>query len=214
MFSSGFMKNSTKYKNINFFKIFNRVNYIFAKLKVMFFYRFFFGSVGKKVAIYKPLLIVNPARIFVGDNVSIRDGVRLEVVVTENDFLPELTIGDNVNIEQNVHIVCGCKVSIGDNVSIAAGAAIVDVNHPYSDVSDAGKIADRIDAENTYVEIGEGVLIGYGAIILPNVRIGKRAVVGAYSVVTKDVSEYSTVAGNPAKLIKKYSFERNQWERI
>jgi acetyltransferase-like isoleucine patch superfamily enzyme len=207
------MKNSTKYKNINFFKIFNHVNYIFAKLKVMFFYRFFFGSIGKKVAIYKPLLIVNPARIFVGDNVSIRDGVRLEVVVTENDFLPELTIGDNVNIEQNVHIVCGCRVTIGDNVSIAAGAAIVDVNHPYEDVDDVGKIGNRIEAMNNFVEIGEGALIGYGAIILPNVKIGKRAMIGAYAVVTKSVPDFCTVAGSPARVIKKYSFENRVWER-
>ncbi|QKY05603.1 acyltransferase [Janthinobacterium lividum] len=205
----------SKYKinRLNFYKIKNRIDLIFSKIKFFLFYQFIFGYAGRSVAIYKPLLIVNAHRIFIGNLVVIRQGVRLEVVITNDHSSPKLTIGNNVNIEQNVHIVCGCNVSIADNVSIAAGAAIVDVNHPHTDVLDSGKIADRIDVENNYVEIGEGVLIGYGAIILPNVRIGRRAVVGAHAVVTKDVPEYSTVAGNPARLIKKYSFERNQWER-
>ena len=202
-----------KINKLNFYKIKNRIDLICSKIKFLLFYQFIFGSAGRSVAIYKPLLIVNPHRIFIGNLVVIRQGVRLEVVIANDHSAPKLTIGNNVNIEQNVHIVCGCNILIGDNVSIAAGAAIVDVNHPHTDVLDSGKIADRIDAENNYVEIGEGVLIGYGAIILPNVRIGRRAVVGAYAVVTKDVPEYSTVAGNPARLIKRYSFERKQWER-
>jgi len=160
------------------------------------------------------MLIANPQYISLGNNVAIRDGIRLEVVRSADGSSPRLEIGNNVNIEQNVHIICGSKIIIGNDVSITGGVAIVDVNHPYDDVTDPVKIGDRIQAAGNFVEIESGVFIGYGAIILPNVRIGKNSIIGAYSVVNRDVPEFSVVAGNPAKVVKKYSFENKIWERI
>lgn len=208
------MEKLKKLKNVKFFELINYFFSLCAKMRTLFFYRFFFGGMGRSVSIYKPLLIAHPHRIFIGNSVIIRSGVRLEVVLTDMEKKPILTIGNNVNIEQNVHIICGSRVIIGDNVSITGGAAIVDVNHPYEDVDNDKKIGNRIQAENNYVEIGEGVFIGYGAIILPNVKIGRRAVIGAYSVVSRDVPEFSVVAGNPAKVIKKYCFENSKWKKI
>jgi maltose O-acetyltransferase len=54
------------------------------------------------------------------------------------------------------------------------------------------------------VTIGDEVFVGYGTIILPNVRIGSRVVVGAGSVVTRDIPDNSVAAGNPAKVIGTY----------
>ncbi|MDR3548197.1 MAG: DapH/DapD/GlmU-related protein, partial [Candidatus Pacebacteria bacterium] len=70
-----------------------------------------------------------------------------------------------------------------------------------------GNVGALIVDEDSYVEIGDGSFIGYGAVILPNVRIGKRAVIGANSVVTHDVPDFSVVAGSPAKVIRTYSQE-------
>lgn len=199
---------------MKFFEFLNYFILFFAKMKVFFFYRFFLGAVGHGVAIFKPLLIGNPHRIFIGDAVLIRSGARLEVVVTDKENMPSLIIGSNVNIEQNVHIICGSRVSIGNNVSITGGVAIVDVHHPYDDVSSDVKIGNRIQCVGNYIDIEDGVFIGYGAIILPNVKIGRNSVIGAYSVVNKDVPEFSVVVGNPAKVVKKYCFETNVWKKI
>lgn len=208
------MKILKKIKNANFHDYVNYFELFLARTKTLLLYRRVFGAVGKSVAIYKPLLIANPQRMFLGNGVNIRSGIRLEVIMGCSKDAPTLRIGNNVNIEQNVHIICGSKITIGNNVSITGGAAIVDVHHPYDDVDSEIKIGNRIQCDGNYIDIADGVFIGYGAIILPNVKIGKNAVIGAYSVVNKDVPEFSVVVGNPGRVVKKYCFETDMWEKI
>jgi acetyltransferase-like isoleucine patch superfamily enzyme len=192
----------------------NVIEFRLSRAKTRFFYSLFFGSIGRHSVICKPLLITNPGKIFIKDFVTIRDGVRLEVVSGSATTTPRLIIGNNVNIEQNVHIVCGSRIDIGDNVSITGGVAIVDVVHPYDDIGDDSKIGSRIQCDGNYVEIGNNVFIGFGAIIMPNVKIGKNSVIGAHAVVNHDVPEYSVAAGNPAKIVKKYCFEMKKWKKL
>lgn len=196
------------------YDIFNIIDFRLCKAKTRLFYSWFFGSIGRGSAIYKPLLISNPGKIFIKDFVSIRKGARLEVISGQSKIAPRLTIGNNVNIEQNVHIVCGSRIEIGDNVSITGNVAIVDIIHPYDDINDHSKIGSRIQCEGNYVEIGDNVFIGFGAIIMPNVKIGKNSVIGAHSVINHDVPEYSVAAGNPAKIVKKYCFDTKNWKKI
>jgi acetyltransferase-like isoleucine patch superfamily enzyme len=179
-------------------------------LKGRLYYRFIFKRFGHKTVIRRPMFILNGDCIEIGDQVSIWDGVRLQVVRDRPGRIPLLTIGSNTNIEQGVHIVCHNRVTIGKEVSITGCCAIVDVTHPYKDVH-AGKIGDLIADDDCTVEIGDGAFLGYGAVILPNVRVGKRAVIGANSVVTHDVPDFSVAAGNPAKVIRVYSEKLQQW---
>lgn len=202
------IRNSSVFELINYFYLF------IARLKTYFFYRFFFGHIGCRSAIYKPFLITNPDGIYLGDFVTIRKNVRLEIIKNITESMPKIIIGNNVNIEQNVHIICGSRIEIGNNVSITGGVAIVDVNHPYDDIYNSVKIGDRIQCEGNYVEISDNVFIGYGAIILPNVSVGKNSIIGAYSVVNRDIPDFSVVAGNPAKIIKIYCFETNNWIKV
>lgn len=188
------------------------LRHLYWQIKMQVYYRFMFKSVGRRSVIYRPMLICNADCIELADRVSIWDGVRLEAVRDPYGRVPSLTIGTNTNIEQYVQIVCHNRVTIGRDVSITAHCAIVDVTHPYQDIS-ASKIGGQIADEDSFVEICDGALIGYGAVILPNVRVGKRAVVGANSVVTHDVPDFSVVAGSPAKIIKVYSHESRQWTK-
>jgi acetyltransferase-like isoleucine patch superfamily enzyme len=183
---------------------------LYWRLKTRVYYRFIFKSIGRKSVICRPMLICNADCIEIGDRVSIRDGVRLQAVRDPYGRTPSLTIGSNTNIEQDVHIVCHNRIIIGKDVSITGRCAIVDVTHPYQDIS-AGKIGDLIADDDSFVEIGDGAFLGYGAVILPNVRVGKRAVIGANSVVTRDVPDFSVAAGHPAKVIRVYSQKSRQW---
>jgi acetyltransferase-like isoleucine patch superfamily enzyme len=138
----------------------------------------------------------------------------MEVLVSGGKRIPELRIGDNVNIEQNVHLICHSRLTIGNDVSITGHCAIVDVTHPYADLRNPMKIGNRILDEDSFVEIGDGCFLGFGALIMPNVRIGKYCVIGAHSVVTKNMPGYSVVAGNPARIVRRYDQESDVWKKI
>ena len=175
------------------------------RAKTFLIYRPFFQHLGAGTVIRNPILISNPDCIFLGQNVSIRDGVRLEAIRDGYGRTPQLKIGSGTFIEQNVQIVCHNRITIGDNVAIAGACAIVDVNHPFRDMKIRNGVASHIADEDSFVEIGDGAFVGYGAVILPNVRIGERAVIGANSVVTRDVPSFAIAAGAPARIVERLS---------
>ncbi len=183
----------------------NSLQRVYSALMTRLLYKHAFKSVGEHCIIFKPMLLKNCRNATLGDYVSIRQGARIEIVFSSAPRIPELKIGSHVNIEQNVHIVCHSRVIIGSNVSITGNCAIVDVTHPYQGSDGTDKIGSRILDEDSYVEIGDGAFLGFGCVILPNVKIGKMAVIGANAVVTRDVPDYGVVAGCPAQLLKLYN---------
>lgn len=122
-------------------------------------------------------------------------------------------IGDGTYIGNDTFID-NCEY-IGKYTSIAPNVAIGLVNHPISSISTSplfysksrGFInEDKNIVNNKSTKIGNDVWIGYGAIIMEGINIGNGAIVGASSIVTKDVPDYAIVVGTPAKIIK-YRFE-------
>lgn len=191
----------------------NRALFAWYRLKTRVWYAHVFESVGARTTIYRPMLLTNAHYASIGERVLIRPGARIELIVTDASVPPRLTIGNRVNIEQNVHIICGSSIEIGDGATLTGNVAVVDVEHPYEDVNDSTRIGERIRTQGNYVVIGQGAFIGFSAVILPNVKIGRHVIVGAHSVVTRDVPDYCVVAGNPAQIIKRYNFETRCWER-
>ena len=133
----------------------------------------------------------------------IRAGSRLEAVPVSDEHHPELIIGHSVNIEQNVHIVCHNRVLIGNKVSITANCAIVDTTHPFDDLPYDIKVGSVVQDDQAFVEIGEGSFLGMGCVVLPNVQIGKGCVIGANSVVTRSIPDYSVATGAPAVIVRR-----------
>ena len=86
---------------------------------------------------------------------------------------------------------------LGDRVSLAPKCILILVSHPNSSA-----IRKIIDYKPSFIRIEEDSWIGAGTIILPGITVHKGAVVGAGSVVTKDVPPYTVVAGNPAKILR------------
>jgi acetyltransferase-like isoleucine patch superfamily enzyme len=189
----------------------NSLHGFLAWAKTALYYRRIFGRVGRGTVIYRPLLLSNPRFVFIGDNTVIRPGARIETILIDENRPPKLVIGDNVNIEQSVHLICSSRLEIGNNVSITGHCAIVDTTHPFQDVNDLRKIGDRIDPNPRPVSIGDNSFLGFGAVVLPGVVIGKRCVVGANSTVTRDVPDYSVAAGNPARVINMFDQSTRMW---
>lgn len=200
-----------RFLDLSFHEKLNYSSALWYRIKGVIYYRLVFRSFGRGSVLYTPMLLAHPEFIRIGNNVTIRKGVRLEVVVSDPAHPPELIIGDNVNIEQNVHIVCHSLVVIGNDVSITGNCAIVDVTHPYEDVTDTVRIGARIMSGPSHVEIGNRCFLGYNAIILPNVRLGEYCVVGALALVTHDIPDYSVVAGSPARVVRRYDKVTGQW---
>jgi acetyltransferase-like isoleucine patch superfamily enzyme len=127
---------------------------------------------------------------------SIDDGSKIGAFV---EIQKGASIGKNCKVSSHTFICEG--VHIADNVFIGHNVTFINDKFPRATNED-GSIQTEADWNciETYVE--EGVSIGSSATILCGIRIGKRAVVGAGSVVTKDVPENVVVAGNPARIIK------------
>jgi acetyltransferase-like isoleucine patch superfamily enzyme len=135
-----------------------------------------------------------------GRNMTIGTGCRIYAQNGANDN-SEIIFGKGVSINYDVSINadCGGKIIIGDNSLIGPGVIIRASNHNTVllnvPINSQGHIPGRI-------EIGENVWLGAHVIILPNVRIGNNAIIGAGSVVTKNIPEDVVAVGVPAKVIK------------
>ena len=172
------------------------------------------GALGSKSVLYKPMLVTGADRIFIGARSHVRDFARLEVIHRPTlGWDATLRIGNNVNIEQGAHIVCQCDVTIEDDVSITPFCAIVDTYHPHDPPDLAPKIGNRLPDVRTFVRIGAGTFIGTRSVILPNVNIGKGCVIGAGSIVSRDIPDYSVAMGSPARVVSTFDPVTRQWHR-
>ena len=156
---------------------------------------------------------------FIGRNLRIGRRCRIETISIHNGqrFSPKLVIGSNVSMSDDVHIACINEISIGNNVLLASKIFITDHNHgEYG--QDAHQEAllppnERI-LSSASVRIGDDVWIGEMVTVLPGIQIGEGAIIGANSVVSRDIPKLCIAAGSPAKVIKRYSPESKKWERV
>lgn len=110
----------------------------------------------------------------------------------------DLVLGDNSGIGKNSVIADG--VVIGNDVMMGPECYIYTRNHSFSSIEKPMRLQGYKEGRPVVIE--DDVWIGARVTILPGVRISKGAVIGAASVVTKDVPQYAVVGGNPAKIIK------------
>jgi maltose O-acetyltransferase len=112
------------------------------------------------------------------------------------DYGANIELGERVFFNFNCVVLDVCRVRVGDYTLFGPAVQIYTAMHPL----DAEE--RRREEFGKPVEIGADVWVGGGAIILPGVRIGSRAVIGAGSVVTRDVPDQVFAAGNPCRVIR------------
>lgn len=178
--------------------------------KSRIFYRPLFEKMGRNSFLIKPLKLSDPQNMVIGNNVSIFHKTWL-LTYQVSAKIPELIIDDGATIGHFNHITCVNKVYIGKNVLTADKVYISDNLHGYEDIHTP--ICFQPVFSKGEVSIGDETWIGENAAII-GAKIGKHCVIGANSVVTKDVPDYSVVGGIPAKIIKQYRAETGEWERV
>ena len=125
------------------------------------------------------------------------------------DYGQNIYVGNNVSVNMNCTFVDCNTITIGDNVLIASNVQLYTATHPV-ELSERLTPNWSIETEQyfcrTYalpIKIGNGCWLGGGVIVLPGVTIGDCSVIGAGSVVTKDIPENSLAVGNPCHVIRK-----------
>lgn len=170
-----------------------------------------FAAFGPHSVIVPPAVIVSPHRIHIGDHVLVHDRVWLSVVESYRDqrFEPTLRIGDRTVLGRDTYISCIGNVEIEPDVLAGDRVLIADSYHDYRDPHTA--IAYQPMAEPRPVRICTGVLLNVNVSVLPGVTIGARSYIGAGAVVTRDVPPNSVVVGNPARIVRRWDSERQEW---
>lgn len=148
-------------------------------------------------------------KIKLGKNVQFGSETRINFYDETDDV--KLIIGDNSYFVNRVTILGGGVINIGKDVLVASDVAFFSENHSIKPEANMPYKEQPLVFNDIF--IGEGTWIGEKVIILPGVSIGKGCVIGAGSVVTKSVPNWSIVVGNPAKVIKIFDFKANKWKK-
>jgi len=168
-------------------------------------------TIGNKSRFYEQAEVYNlqnnKNNIIIGENTHIRG----KLLIFANGG--GIQIGNNCYIGENSYLWSAEEITIGNDVLIADGVHIIDTNSHEIDYKERaegfkkmikyGHPKEQGNILTKPIRIDDNVWISYNVSILKGVKIGKGAIIAAGSVVTKDVLEFSLVAGNPAKFIKK-----------
>lgn len=193
----------------------------------IFYNRLFFRAkgvvLGKNFRVYNKVFLKKTpnSRMIIGDNFTFTSGNGLNPITTNTvgefrlDGQANIIIGDNCGMSSTV-LWANKSITIGNNVLIGGGCLIMDsdrhsLNYHIRNGSirdENGKKIDTQSAKTAPIIIEDDVLIGARVIILKGVKIGARSIVGAGSVVTKDIPSDVIAGGNPCKVIQSIEQDR------
>jgi acetyltransferase-like isoleucine patch superfamily enzyme len=154
-----------------------------------------FKKFGENVIFERGCLVFHPESISIGNNVYIGHNT-----ILKGYFKNEMVIGDHTWMGPGCFLHSGGGIEIGKAVGIGPMVKIITSTHKEEDLS---KPLIFCDLEFGKVIVEDACDIGAGAIILPGVKIGEGSIIGAGSVVAKDVEPYTVVAGVPAKVLRR-----------
>jgi acetyltransferase-like isoleucine patch superfamily enzyme len=172
-----------------------------------------FGSFGDGTIVCFPSqALINPQAIHLGTDTMIAPDVTLSAGWGPGQpNLPDrvLSIGNRSLIGRGTSIVAHRSIEIGDDVWTGHNVYITDMNHGYEDIDLPISVQNQPE---TPVFIGDGSWLGHGVVVLPGAHIGRHVVVGANSVVTSKLPDYSVAVGAPARVIRVHDDEQG-WIR-
>lgn len=164
-------------------------------------------SYGNNMRIYNKLYVIGKGTITIGNNLLFTSGSSINPIARNicgslyTSPSGHIEIGDNVGIS-SACIWSDLKISIGNNVNIGADSIIIDTDVHSLDYIERRNVKSKQNIKSQPIVIEDDVWIGARCQILKGVTIGARSVIGAGSIVTKNIPPDSIAAGNPCKVIR------------
>ncbi len=186
------------------------------RIRNYFFYTKLFYK--KSRLIRRPFYLRGKNYIDLGIQLTTGVGCRIEAISFCGEEKKLIQLGNKIQINDYVHIAAINEVIIEDGVLIASKVFISDHNHgTYSGENEhscplSTPLERKLDSSSVIIK--KNVWIGESVSILPGVEIGEGSIIGSNSVINRDIPPYSIAVGIPAKVVKKYNFETNKWEKI
>ena len=170
-----------------------------------------FNGFGRGSSLARPFWLRGSPSIRIGERVTIWQGARMTAVNHSPDRTI-ISVGDGTSIHSNVHISAARQVTIGSGVLMAANCYITDHDHDWLDPEDPPRFNARLLVTPT--SIGDHTWIGEKVAVLRGVTIGEGCVIGAHSVVTRDVPPYSVAVGSPARVVRRWDPNLKAWMKV
>ena len=171
-----------------------RIEFVFKKIN--------FNKYGSNNFIDLRTRFVNKKMISIGSNNFFGRYTIFYAIPSTFGSSVKISVGNNVYIGHHCSIHSISELIIEDHVVFSDYIYVSNVSHG-TELIEGASIMEQPWVDSGTVKIGEGTFVGHGAKILPGVELGKYCIVGAGSIVTKSFEDYSVIAGNPAKLIRK-----------
>lgn len=159
----------------------------------------------------KGIHVVGWKSISIGDNTVIGDNCWINITNRISTDI-QVSIGNNCLVGRRTYINSGASVYLGNYVMTGIDCKFISSDHVFND-----PFIPYIKSGNTSsnsLTIGDNVWIGAGVTIVGDVNIGRGSIIGASSLVTKNIPPFSIAVGNPCKVIKRFDFGSNRWLRI
>ncbi len=202
-------------KNNIFRRFYLLLQRILYKIFFKAYYKRCFKAYGENIGwgrFFSPI-IPSSIKIACPENISIGDGCQIDenakLIATPHSYIK---IGNNVRITSDFANINAAFDTIEIEDDCLIGALIHNGNHGYADVDVPIKYQPMTSLGSILIKKGSWLAIN--SFITGGVTIGKNSVVGANSYVSKSVPDYCVVAGNPAKVVKRYDFEQKKWVKV
>lgn len=167
-------------------------------------------SISHKIFLGPNVQFFGLKNIEIKDNCTIGDNSLLTVNNRSNKD-KQLTISSNVYLGRDNFISVGKSVYISDYCIFGNKCSIICSDHVFDNPLIPYALSGNSFEKR--IIIGVNCWFGHGVFVLGNVKIGHGSIIGANTIITKDIPPFSMVVGNPARIIKTYNFTTNKWEK-
>lgn len=174
-----------------------------------FYYRVSNRDISKTAHLARGVQILGVRNVKIGENCTV--GENTVFTINIRDDSKRLLIGNNVYIGRDNFFAVGSSIIVNDYSMLGNKCSLMCSDHGFDNPMIPYSLSEINN--DKHIVIGVNCWIGYNVSIVGNITIGHGSIIGANAVVLQDVPPFSVAVGNPARVVKRYNFKSNLWEK-